>query len=127
QYAESATGWHDNLLRTYLPEHGQYLEPDPLGPWPQTQAVGYAQQQPLRHIDPTGLLLFAFDGTRQAPITKSNVWKLSQLYQDGAVHYADGPGDPVTLNWDALTAWRAGRILESQWNNFLNRMQEQGP
>ncbi|WP_063691007.1 phospholipase effector Tle1 domain-containing protein [Alcaligenes faecalis] len=127
QYAESATGWHDNLLRTYLPEHGHYLEPDPLGPWPQTQAVGYARQQPWRHIDPTGLLLFAFDGTRQAPITNSNVWKLSQLYQDGAVHYAEGPGDPVTLNWDALTAWRAGRILESQWNNFLNRMQEQGP
>ena len=127
QYAESATGWHDNLLRTYLPSHGQYLEPDPLGPWPQTQAVGYAQQQALRHIDPTGLLLFAFDGTRQAPITKSNVWKLSQLYQDGAVHYSDGPGNPVTADWDALTAWRAGRILESQWNNFLNRMQEQGP
>lgn len=127
QYAESTTGWHDNLLRTYLPSHGQYLEPDPLGPWPQSQAVGYAQQQPLRHIDPTGLLLFAFDGTRQAPITNSNVWKLSQLYQNGAVHYSDGPGDPVTADWDALTAWRAGRILESQWNNFLNRMQEQGP
>ena len=127
QYAESATGWHDNLLRTYLPSHGQYLEADPLGPWPQTQAVGYARQQPLRHIDPTGLLLFAFDGTRQAPITNSNVWKLSQLYQDGAVHYSDGPGNPMTTDWDALTAWRAGRILESQWNNFLNRMQEQGP
>ncbi|MBY6347758.1 hypothetical protein E5C31_17465 [Providencia rettgeri] len=127
QYAESATGWHDNLLRTYLPSHGQYLEADPLGPWPQTQAVGYARQQPLRHIDPTGLLLFAFDGTRQAPITHSNVWKLSQLYQDGAVHYSDGPGNPMSTDWDALTAWRAGRILESQWNNFLNRMQEQGP
>ncbi len=127
QYAESATGWHDNLLRTYLPDRGHYLEADPLGPWPHTQAVGYAQQQPLRHIDPTGLLLFAFDGTRQAPITNSNVWKLSQLYQDGAVHYSEGPGNPVSTDLDALTAWRAGRILEAQWNRFLNRMQEQGP
>lgn len=126
-YAESATGWHDNLLRTYLPDHGHYLEADPLGPWPQSQAVGYAHQQPLRHIDPTGLLLFAFDGTRQAPITTSNVWKLSQLYQDGAVHYSDGPGNPLTVDLDALTAWRAGRILESQWKHFLNRMQERGP
>ena len=127
QYEESATGWHDNLLRSYLPSHGQYLEADPLGPWPGTQALGYARQQPTRHIDPTGLLLFAFDGTRQAPITKSNVWKLSQLYQDGAVHYSEGPGNPLSTDWDALTAWRAGRILESQWNHFLNRLQEQGP
>src|SRR5690606_13571198 len=30
QVHDSATGWHDNLLRTYMPQWGHYLEPDPL-------------------------------------------------------------------------------------------------
>src|SRR5690606_602552 len=36
QIADSITGWHDNLLRTYHPRWGHYLEPDPLGPLPGT-------------------------------------------------------------------------------------------
>lgn len=126
QYADPTTGWHDNLLRTYSPAHGHYLEPDPLGPWPGSQALGYAAQQPLRRIDPLGLLLFAFDGTRQSRITRSNVWKLAQLYRDGAVHYHDGPGNSHTLDADALTAWRAGRILETQWARLLDGLQQAG-
>ncbi len=126
QYADPTTGWHDNLLRTYSPAHGHYLEPDPLGPWPGSQALGYADQQPLRHIDPLGLLLFAFDGTRQSRITRSNVWKLAQLYRDGAIHYHDGPGNSHTLDADALTAWRAGRILETQWTRLLDSLQQAG-
>src|SRR5690606_33178314 len=44
QVVDAATGWHDNLLRTYDPRFGHYLEPDPLGPLPGTQALGYAGQ-----------------------------------------------------------------------------------
>ncbi|MGE8548087.1 MAG: phospholipase effector Tle1 domain-containing protein [Alcaligenes sp.] len=127
QYADPATGWHDNLLRTYSPRHGHYLEPDPLGPWPGSQALGYAGQQPLRRVDPLGLLLFAFDGTRQSRVTRSNVWKLAQLYREGAAHYHDGPGNPHSLDADALTAWRAGRILQTQWTRLLDSLQQAGP
>jgi RHS repeat-associated protein len=124
QLEDPVTGWHDNLLRTYLPEHGQYLEPDPLGPVPGQQAVGYAAQQPRRHVDPTGLLLFAFDGTRQDASTGGNVWKLSQAYRDGPAYYHRGPGNSQELDWNALTAADAQQILTTQWQHLLNEIEK---
>ncbi len=124
QVFDASTGWHDNLLRTYMPLSGDYLEPDPLGPVPLNQALGYARQQPKRYVDPLGLLLFAFDGTRNAPQSVTNVWKLSQTYQDGPVFYHAGPGNPAQLDWDAVTAWQASRIVENQWQSLLTSLQE---
>ena len=125
QYEDEETGWHDNLLRTYMPQLGHYLEPDPLGPLPQSQAFGYAAQQPWRHIDPHGLLLFAFDGTRHSADTMSNTWLLAQAYRDGPAHYHSGPGNSMYLDWDAVVAWRAGRILENQWQALLTSLENQ--
>src|SRR3546814_14806287 len=45
QMFDHATGWHDNLLRTYSPQLGHYLEPDPLGPLPANQAFGYRSEE----------------------------------------------------------------------------------
>ncbi|WP_353151325.1 DUF2235 domain-containing protein [Pollutimonas bauzanensis] len=126
QVFDAATGWHDNLLRTYLPQSGHYLEPDPLGPVPGNQALGYANQQPRRYVDPLGLLLFAFDGTRNNPETRSNVWKLSQTYQDGPVFYHPGPGNALYLDWDAVTASSASRIIETQWQSLLQTLKQSG-
>lgn len=122
QMVDAATGWHDNLLRTYHPALGQYLEPDPLGPVPGNQAFGYARQRPRRYTDPMGLLLFAFDGTRNSPRTHTNVWKMAQLYLDGPVFYQAGPGSPDTLNWDAVTAHSAPDILSAQWDALLRAL-----
>ncbi len=127
QLHDPATGWHDNLLRTYQPRWGHYLEPDPLGPVPGHQAFGYAAQRPRQHADPTGLLLFAFDGTRQSPATQGNVWKMSQYYLDGPVHYHDGPGNSYRLDWDAITATRAGRIINTQWDRLLTELASADP
>lgn len=126
QVFDSATGWHDNVLRTYLPEAGQYLEPDPLGPIPGNQAFGYADQQPRRYVDPLGLVLFAFDGTRNGPETLSNVWKLSQAYNDGPVYYHTGPGNSMYLDWDGATGWDAPQIIENQWQSLLNALEHAG-
>jgi len=126
QLFDDATGWHDNVLRTYLPHAGQYLEPDPLGPVPYNDALGYARQQPRRYIDPLGLLLFAFDGTRHSPRTQSNVWTLSQAYQDGPVFYRSGPGNSQQLDWDAVTAWQASRIIDAQWRSLLDVLHDEG-
>lgn len=125
QYEDAATGLHDNVLRTYDPDVGQFLEPDPLGPMPGTDVFGYATQQPWRYADPHGLLLFAFDGTRQSADTLGNVWKLAQAYRDGAAHYHSGPGNSDFLDWDAVVAWRAGRILENQWQALLTAVEQQ--
>lgn len=123
QRHDALTGWHDNLLRTYDPAAGHYLEPDPIGPLPGTQALGYAGQRPQSLVDPLGLILFAFDGSRQDSVTQSNVWKLGQAYQDGQVHYQKGPGNSYYLDWDALTAVHAGQIVENQWQHFLNQVE----
>jgi len=122
QVLDATTGWHDNLLRTYSPDFGQYLEPDPLGPLPGGQALGYAGQQPRRYADPLGLLLFAFDGTRQNAATGSNIWKLSQRYQDGQVFYRTGPGNPYFADWDAVVAHTASAIVEAQWQSLLDEL-----
>lgn len=122
QIFDPETGWHDNLLRTYDPDFGHYLETDPLGPLPGTQALGYADQQPRRYIDPLGLLLFAFDGTRQDARTRSNVWLLSQHYRDGPVFYHSGPGNPHYLDLDAMMAHQAPQIIQTQWQHLLNAL-----
>ncbi|NYT84504.1 phospholipase effector Tle1 domain-containing protein [Pollutimonas harenae] len=126
QVFDAETGWHDNLLRTYVPELGQYLEPDPLGPVPGSQALGYAAQQPRRHVDPLGLILFAFDGTRNSASTRSNVWKMSQAYLDGPVYYHSGPGNSMYIDWDAITANQAAQIIENQWQSLLNALNHSG-
>ena len=124
QTFDATTGWHDNLLRTYAPEWGHYLEPDPLGPIPGNQAMGYARQQPRRHVDPLGLLLFAFDGTRNNPQTQTNVWKMSQHYQDGPVFYHSGPGNPGQFDWAAISAYNAPDIIEAQWQSLLTELHD---
>src|SRR5690606_16785350 len=123
QYEDEETGRHDNLFRTYDPAFGHYLEPDPLGPLPGTDAYGYARQQPWRHADPYGLLLFAFDGTRYSADTMGNVWKLAQAYRVGAAHVPTAPGNCMFLGWDAVVAWRAGRTLENQWLLLLSTIE----
>lgn len=142
QWYDPATGWHDNYLRTYDPGLGHYLEPDPLGPLsvlgpavgpdpvPPTSPYGYAAQQPRRHADPSGLLLFAFDGTRQDFTTGSNVWQLAVLYRDAAqarrnlpeAYYHAGPGESGRISLDAVTAESADDIIDTQWQRLLNHL-----
>lgn len=122
QIMDATTGWHDNLQRSYHPGLGHYLEPDPLGPLPGTQALGYAAQQPRRYADPLGLLLFAFDGTRQNAHNRGNVWLFGQHYQDGPVFYHSGPGNPYYLDLDTLAAHTAPQIMETQWQHLLNAL-----
>lgn len=127
QVYDAKTNLHDNLLRTYHPQLGQYLEPDPLGPLPINQSYGYANQQPRKYADPMGLLLFAFDGTRQSMATNSNVWKMAQYYNDGEVHYHDGPGSSEFVSWDALTASQSHKIIENQWQMLLAELSNANP
>ncbi len=124
QTADPFTGWHDNYQRTYDPQWGHYLEPDPLGAVPGIGPWGYAQQQPRRHVDPLGLMMFAFDGTRNRPESMTNVWLLGQAYRDGLVHYISGPGDeqamkPADAVWDAAIAWSGSQRVGLQWERFL--------
>lgn len=143
QMADPATGWHDNYLRTYDADAGHYLEPDPLGPagllaltglppgWgPYTSPYGYAAQQPLRYADPLGLVLFAFDGTRESLRTATNVSQLALLYQNAAdaarglpeIHYLPGPGERIRPTLDAALASSGAQIVAQQWMALLRHL-----
>lgn len=141
QWFDADTGWHDNYLRTYDPQAGHYLEPDPLGVLhvpkdgmhglvPLTSAFGYAAQQPRRHADPLGLVLFAFDGTREGPGTATNVYQMALLYRNAEdvqaglpdIHYQPGPGDPRRPDLDAAVASSANAIVSGQWSRLLQHL-----
>jgi len=97
QYEDPETGLHYNDHRYYDPDAGRYLSPDPLGPAAGPNPYVYAGNDPLTRVDPSGLLLFAFDGTDNGdPPSRrddwSNVYKLARSYSDGRVWYMAGVG-----------------------------------
>jgi RHS repeat-associated protein len=118
QYEDRETGLHYNDHRYYDPDTGRYLSPDPLGLAGGPNPYVYAGNDPLTRVDPSGLLLFAFDGTGNGdPPARSddwsNVYKLSRAYADGRVWYMAGVGrdDPasgiLTNATDAIVAGTA--------------------
>jgi RHS repeat-associated protein len=100
QYADAETGLHYNLHRYYDPERGQYLSPDPLAQAPGypdgPNPYAYVRYNPLRYVDPQGLVLFAFDGTGNDLSDEgaiSNVARFRRLYQGGGeARYVAGVG-----------------------------------
>ena len=99
QHEDAATGLHYNDHRWYDPDTGRYLSPDPLGLRGGPNPYVYAGNDPMTRVDPSGLLLFAFDGTNNGDPPPgqddwSNVYKLSRAYADGRVWYMAGVGRP---------------------------------
>jgi RHS repeat-associated protein len=101
QYEDEETGLYYNDHRYYDPAQGRYLTPDPLGLRAGINSYGYVNGNPLKYIDPSGLILFAFDGTgntddlkwlRKNNSSVSNVVKFRNLYDDGARRYISGVG-----------------------------------
>lgn len=101
QVFDAENGLHYNGQRYYDPERGEYLTPDPLGTPDGPNAYAYVRGNPLRYVDPDGLLLFAFDGTgntdNEDDLKKlgnglSNVVKFRDLYDDGNFRYVTGVG-----------------------------------
>jgi len=97
QYFDPDTGLHDNVLRTYDPDAGRYLEPDPLGLAAGLNPFAYVDGNPLVATDPLGLILFAFDGTGNGATGRngedvSNVRKFFEQYEDPHKWYMAGVG-----------------------------------
>ncbi len=137
QYFDAETGLHDNLLRSYDPASGRYLEPDPLGLAAGFDPFAYADGNPLVAADPLGLLLFAFDGTGNGTTGRdgedvSNVRKFFEASDDPHKWYMAGVGrddypsgiEATSLDWaEARTArervdWMLGtldRFLDDAW------------
>jgi RHS repeat-associated protein len=102
QYADAETGLFYNRQRYYDPERGQYLTPDPLGTPNGPNGYAYVRYNPLKYVDPEGLVLFAFDGTGNSDNLNdpamllgslSNVVEFSNRYDTSSeVRYVTGVG-----------------------------------
>ena len=135
QYEDEETGLYYNDHRYYDPNRGQYLTPDPLGLRGGINSYAYAADNPLKYIDPSGLILFAFDGTNNsAPAPDkdqlSNVRKFFDVYQDGKKWYMNGVGRPDqdshidtnrTDQYNANTARARVDYMLAQLDDYINK------
>ena len=113
QYCDEESGLHYNHHRYYDPIACRYISSDPLGLAAGPNTYAYVENDPVNHIDPTGLLLFAFDGTdnsdKNVPGRQTTVYQFREAYRgdprelNTRVH----PGDPERVNWYYMTG--AGR------------------
>lgn len=132
QYHDAETGLHDNRQRSYDPALGRFLSPDPLGLRAGSNPYLYAGGDPINQVDPSGLLLFAFDGTGNLAIHRTNVWLMSEVYDEQAthsmrpgerpVHYEQGigtTGSSTERGYQGVTAddWR--EAVDRQYQRFL--------
>ena len=144
QYFDLETGLHYNRQRYYNPQTGSYLSPDPLGKPDGPNAYAYVANNPLQYVDPDGLILFAFDGTGNTEASRTNVYWLSQAYNDNDTtlkpdgnpiadanrpYYVQGPGTGQ-IGDGALAFSLKGRIdrqlkslddyVKAKWTNEID-------
>ncbi|MGE0802669.1 MAG: RHS repeat-associated core domain-containing protein [Lautropia sp.] len=132
QIWDAETGLHDNGHRTYDPVLGRYLSPDPLGLRAGSNPYSYAGGDPINRVDPTGLLLFAFDGTWNTEADRTNVRRIWDLYgqQEGerlrpggeSGHYERGIGTTgtwINQNYQGVTANEWMVAVDRQFERFV--------
>jgi RHS repeat-associated protein len=131
-YYDAETGWHSNHYRTYAPEQGRYLQPDPEGLAAGANRYAYAQNRPLVRIDPDGrepalprrpdvapLPAYNGMGARPAlpsrPTPQADVTNPTQAVatDDGGSNRTESEGGrpvspPLTDRIEDLRVWRPG-------------------
>lgn len=121
QYEDTETGLHDNYMRTYNPDTGRYLGPDPLGTRPGAMRYGYARLSPMDTTDPLGLYeldvhyYMTYFLARMAGIGHIDADVIAHANQGIDVNEATRPMDPlgpieagpqsVFINQDRLRAY----------------------
>ena len=142
QIFDAETGLHYNRARYYDPREGQYLTPDPLGTPDGPNPYAYVGFNPLRNVDPDGLILFAFDGTNNSDPPPgvddfSNVYKFSLAYDqeaNGKLWYMNGIGrnDPESEilsngldQYDANTARARVDYMLKQLDDYIESRERQ--
>ena len=138
QYADAETGLYYNDHRYYDPQRGRYLTPDPLGLRGGVNSYAYVANNPLKNIDPSGLILFAFDGTGNnsredsKKIDSSNVALFHGFYDQTVAgqnfaQYQRGVGtDPkkydLTNKYQMALASEGHSLIEEElekWHGYL--------
>lgn len=124
QYEDEETGLYYNDYRYYDPRTGRYLTSDPLGLRAGINTYSYVKNNPLKYVDPTGLVLFAFDGTwNDRDTVLTNVALFSDLYNqevEGPAYYVEGVGTGTIS--DPLIGGALGVGMRNQINTHLDNL-----
>jgi RHS repeat-associated protein len=140
QHTDAATGWVYNRQRYLDPALGQYLSPDPLGTPDGPNPYAHVGHNPLRYVDPDGLVLFSFDGTNNSLASQTNVQLFARHYADYSAYdqaaqidwrryYTPGPGTSPE-DWldgqvvGGLVAPRLRGIVDVQLGRFNKYVQD---
>ncbi len=89
QYHDEETGLHQNRWRSFDPETGRYLSPDPLGLAGGLNVYAYAQQDPVNSADPLGLFpgLSDLTGHLLPPQAMQGLRQLRQTVSQGVLNH----------------------------------------
>ena len=123
QYEDDETGLYYNDHRYYDPSLGRYLTPDPLGMPDGVNRYAYVRNNPLKYVDPSGLFLFAFDGTGNDDVNRNtftNVVNFRNIYNDGAARYVTGVGT------DHSGRDTYGNIISASYSGVLRQVPDRG-
>ncbi|MDI4499003.1 hypothetical protein E6P70_10430, partial [Moraxella nonliquefaciens] len=116
QYFDKETGLYYNHHRYYDPKTGRYITPDPLGLAGGNNLYTYVNNSPVHYNDPVGLLLFAFDGTKNQDYDKKGFLGIGgskhtstnvEIFRD---LYKRDPYEPNFPN----TTWKYATV-DSKW------------
>lgn len=110
QYYDPETGLHYNYFRYYSPQIGRYITPDPIGLWGGVNLFLYVGANPLRWIDPLGLIWvtkrYDYHGTSNWLKWYLNRW-VEQIGKglEPTMPGAD-PNELVRLKRDIIQEWQ---------------------
>ena len=124
-FAEPATGLIYARARWMDPGTGTYLTPDPSGYRDSSNLYAVMGGDPVNNTDPTGLALYAFDGTGNNRAVmqghETNVAKLLTAYGGLNTEYLVGVG--TGGGWDTAVGGLTGWGISDRVQDALNRLE----
>ncbi len=97
QYHDPETGLHQNRWRSFDPQTGRYLSPDPLGLAGGLNLYAYAEQDPINGQDPLGQLFSVAQiiSNHLGPQAAKNYLQVKQSLTQSVLHPFSPPLPPV--------------------------------